>query len=208
MSDHDAGAAAHPRDALLDAAEQLLLTVGQAGLTTRKVAEQAGVNHGLVHYYFGSMEELVFQVVVRFNDRLLQRQREMYASDRPFLEKWRLAMSFMEDDLAAGFPRVAMELIAMSWNSPALRERVVWSMQRWSEVLVEAFTAALDEYGIPRDSFPMDAALGIVTAATLGLYLQRLTGIDQGQEHMLALADHWIAGLDARKPSSEDGRSA
>jgi AcrR family transcriptional regulator len=35
--------------ALLDAAERLLREVGAAGLTTRRVAEVAGLNHGLVH---------------------------------------------------------------------------------------------------------------------------------------------------------------
>ena len=39
----------------MDAAEHLLYEVGYAGVTTRAVAEAAGVNHGLVHYYFGSM---------------------------------------------------------------------------------------------------------------------------------------------------------
>ena len=38
----------------VDAAERLLLEVGHAGITTRRLAEAAGVNHGLVHYYFGS----------------------------------------------------------------------------------------------------------------------------------------------------------
>ena len=43
-------------EALLDAAERLLVEVGYAGITTRRLAEEAGVNHGLVHYYFGSNE--------------------------------------------------------------------------------------------------------------------------------------------------------
>jgi len=33
--------------------------VGYAGVTTRRLAEAAGVNHGLVHYYFGSSENLL-----------------------------------------------------------------------------------------------------------------------------------------------------
>jgi len=37
-------------DALLDAAEQLLVEIGYSAITTRKLAERAGVNHGLVHY--------------------------------------------------------------------------------------------------------------------------------------------------------------
>ena len=46
-------------EALLDAAERLLVDVGHAGITTRRLAEEAGVNHGLVHYYFGSNESLL-----------------------------------------------------------------------------------------------------------------------------------------------------
>ena len=36
-------------EALLDAAEHLLVEQGYGAITTRKLAEQASVNHGLVH---------------------------------------------------------------------------------------------------------------------------------------------------------------
>src|SRR5918995_2896954 len=97
------------RSALLDAAERLLIEAGYASLTTRKVAAEAGVNHGLVHYYFGSMEELLLQVLERFTDRLADRQQAMYEADVPFLEKWRTAMRWLEEDVAAGYPKVWWE---------------------------------------------------------------------------------------------------
>jgi AcrR family transcriptional regulator len=56
--------------ALMDAAERLLFEFGYAGVTTRRVAEEAGVKHGLVHYYFGSMEELLTQTLERVAERL------------------------------------------------------------------------------------------------------------------------------------------
>ena len=62
-------------EAFLDAAERLLVSVGHAGITTRAVAEEAGANHGLVHYYFGSMESLLARVLERFTDRVIARQR-------------------------------------------------------------------------------------------------------------------------------------
>src|ERR687894_2781122 len=80
--------------ALLDAAERLLVAVGAGGITTRKVAEAAGANHGLVHYYFGSVEQLLVRVLERFTERLIERQRWMYAADTPFREKWRKAVGF------------------------------------------------------------------------------------------------------------------
>src|SRR6266478_3514460 len=66
-------------EALLDAAERLLVSVGYASLSTRLVAKEAAVNHGLVHYYFGSMENLLLRVLERFTERLIERQRAMYS---------------------------------------------------------------------------------------------------------------------------------
>ena len=82
-------------DALLDAAERLLVEVGYAGITTRRLAEEAGVNNGLVHYYFGSNEALLVRALERFTDRLVARQRDLYAADEPFVEKWRTAMRYL-----------------------------------------------------------------------------------------------------------------
>src|SRR3712207_6992028 len=77
------------REAFLDAAERLLIEAGHAGISTRRLAAEAGANQGLVHYYFGSMDELFVQVLERFTERLVARQRELYAADEPFIEKWR-----------------------------------------------------------------------------------------------------------------------
>src|SRR5256885_2076861 len=48
-------------EAFLDAAERVLVEVGHAGISTRRLAAEAGANQGLVHYYFGSIDELFGQ---------------------------------------------------------------------------------------------------------------------------------------------------
>src|SRR5215210_4965619 len=101
--------------ALLDAAERLLVEVGYAGVTTRRLADEAGVNHGLVHYYFGSIENLLVRVLERFTDRVTARQRGLYAADIPFIEKWRSAMRYLvAEDVE--YEKVWLELQALSWN--------------------------------------------------------------------------------------------
>src|SRR2546423_15631383 len=92
-------------EAFLDAAERLLVREGAAGISTRQLAREAGLNHGLVHYYFGSVDELLLQALERFTGRLLDRQRAMYATDLPFVGKWRTATAFIEADLASGYPK-------------------------------------------------------------------------------------------------------
>ena len=136
--------------ALLDAAERLLVSIGYANITTRKLADEAGLNHGLVHYYFGSMPELLLQVLERFTDQLIKRQRAMYAADGPFIEKWRSAMRFLEEDAASGYAKVWFELQALGWNDPGIRKRVAQVTAAWKRVVYDAFDKAYDEYGIDR----------------------------------------------------------
>src|SRR5919107_379568 len=134
-------------EAFLDAAERLLVEVGHTGITTRRLAAEAGANQGLVHYYFGSMDELFVQVLERFTGRLVARQREMYEADAPFLEKWRTAWGFQERDLEDGYSKIWMELQALSWNRPELRPRVERVNGGWRAVLREADTRAAQEDG-------------------------------------------------------------
>ena len=116
-------------DRFLDAAERLLVEVGSAGVTTRRLAEEARANHGLVHYYFGSMENLLVRVLERFTERLIDRQRAMYAAEVPFVEKWRTAMRYLDVD--RDYQKVWYELQALAWSRPELRERVAHVDAEW-----------------------------------------------------------------------------
>ena len=49
---------------LLDAAEQLMLDDGYAAVTSRRVADKAGLKPQLVHYYFRTMDDL-FEAIFR-----------------------------------------------------------------------------------------------------------------------------------------------
>jgi AcrR family transcriptional regulator len=175
--------------ALLDAAERLLIADGYARLTTRKVAAEAHVNHGLVHYYFGSMEELLLQVLERFTDRLADRQRAMYEAEVPFLEKWRTAMRWLEEDVAAGYPKVWWELQAMAWNHPEMRDRLVRVDEVWRTLLRTHFASALEEYGI---DFPLEATVALVVAFNKGIQIEQLSGVSTGHRELLDWIDSWL----------------
>lgn len=56
--------------ALTEAAADLFAEHGVSGVTVRRIAEAAGVNHGLVHRHFGSKEELARRVGEYFDDRM------------------------------------------------------------------------------------------------------------------------------------------
>jgi AcrR family transcriptional regulator len=185
-------------EAFLDAAERLLVQVGHAGISTRRLAAEAGANQGLVHYYFGSMDELFVRVLERFTERLIARQREMYGADLPFIEKWRRAWRFQEEDLEAGYSKVWMELQAMSWSRPDLRPRIARVNAEWRAVLRDAFGRAAAEYGLNESEFPVDALVAMTMTFGQGFALERLEGIDDGHGELLDWIERWLESLEER----------
>ena len=175
------------------------MEVGHAGITTRRLAAEAGANQGLVHYYFGSMDEVFVQVLVRFTGRLVARQREMYAADVPFIEKWRAAWRFQEDDLEAGYSKIWMELQALSWNHPDLRPRVARVNDEWRSVLRDAFRRAADDYGLDRDRFPVEALVAMTMTFAQGFALERLEGVGDEHRELLGWIERWLESLEAGK---------
>jgi TetR/AcrR family transcriptional regulator len=174
-------------EAFLDAAERLLVEVGYAGITTRRLAQEAKANHGLVHYYFGSMENLLVRVLERFTERLIARQRAMYAAETPFIEKWREAMRYLDTD--RDYQKVWYELQALAWNRPELRERVAHVDEEWRAVLREAFAEPRERYGI---EMPLEALVALVITFNEGIMLERLSGIETGQAELLDWIDGWL----------------
>jgi AcrR family transcriptional regulator len=181
--------------ALLDAAERLLVDVGYSGVTTRRVAEEAGVNHGLVHYYFGSIENLLVRTLERFTARMIERQRAMYAApDVPFIEKWRTAMRFLVSEDVA-YEKVWYELQALAWNRPEVREHLDRVNAEWRGVLTEAFAEPRERYGI---DLPLDVLVSLVMTFNEGIILERLSGIEAGHSELLAWIDGWLEAKERR----------
>ena len=175
-------------EALLDAAERLLVEVGYAGITTRRLAEEAGVNHGLVHYYFGSNENLLVRALERFTERLIERQRELYAADMPFIEKWRTAMRYLiSEDVT--YEKVWLELQALAWNQPDLRKQLARVNDEWRAVLTEAFEQPHRELGI---EMPLDALVSLVMTFNIGVIVERLGGIETGHHELLEWIDAFL----------------
>ncbi len=186
---HTRDARAAAETALLDAAERLLVEVGHAGITTRRLAEEAGINHGLVHYYFGSNENLLARALERFTERLISRQRELYSSDEPFVEKWQTAMRYLvAEDVT--YEKVWLELQALAWNDEGLRERLERVNAEWRAVLTVAFAEPHRELGL---TIPLDALVSLVITFNLGIIVERLGGIETGHAELLEWIDGWLS---------------
>jgi AcrR family transcriptional regulator len=183
---------------LLDATERLLIDVGYAGLSIRKITDEAGQAHGSIRYHFGTLEHLIVAVVDRQTDRIATRQRAMYESDEPFSVKWRQAMTWFEEDLASGYPKLVAELGAAAWNLPACRPGHQRTVERWATMLRDAVGDAAHDFGLDVDADTIAGVAGLIRTSQMAMLEERLAGIDIDHTQIAALIARLIADLEQR----------
>ena len=122
---------------ILAAARACLLADGYANLSTRRVAEAAGVPLSQIHYHFGSKQRLILALLEAENARLLARQRAMYGGQEPIWQQWERACDFLDEDLESGYVRVLQEMIAAGWSDPEVAAAVREVQGGWFKLLAE-----------------------------------------------------------------------
>jgi AcrR family transcriptional regulator len=166
------------RSLILDAARRRLFANGYGGLSTRKVAEEAGVPLSQLHYHFGSKQGLFLALLEEENQRRLVRQRQMYAEDAPLWQRYERACDFLEDDLDSGYVRVLQEMIAAGWSNPELGNAVRELVGGWFALLTEVSREAEQRHG-PLGPFPADEIGALVGSAFIGAEALLLLGFDR-----------------------------
>lgn len=168
------------RRQIINAATVTLLRTGYAGLSLRRIADEAGVGVGHIHYHFRSKRNLVLAVLEDQNQQRLARQREMFGSDEPLWKQWEQACDFLEDDLQSGYVRVLQEMIAASWSDPEVAEHVRAFLRGWHELLTDVTRRAADRFG-GLGPFAPDEIAALAGDAFLGAEALMLLGLDDGQ---------------------------
>ncbi len=86
---------------ILEAAHRVFLRRGAAGARTQEIADEAGVNKALLHYYYRSKDKLAEAVFLRAIGTLFPRMLAILASDLPLRDKLQAAVEAELDMLEA-----------------------------------------------------------------------------------------------------------
>jgi AcrR family transcriptional regulator len=187
---------ADPKQALLDAAEKLLITEGYAGVTTRRVASVAGLNQALVHYHFGSLPELFLAVHDRMSEVFQSRVLSIFADDEPLAVKWqKMQEMFFQADMQRGYPKIHLELMTLAANRPELRERVVSRLAFLRTVFVEALRSQLQKSGSWSGDQQVEALAALAELVVNGALIEKILGYERGHTQAFAMLDEQLAVL-------------
>lgn len=162
------------RDRILSAAGELIVEVGWANTTTRRIAERAEVNNALIHYYFGSKDALLVEAAAAAFAAEVEGPLAMLAESSSVTE----AMKGAFDWVASVDVRSPVMVISMEAAREATRDaRVAELLERVWEGFFQAIAAfiaqAQDRGEIRSDVDPMGVAT-VFGAMLDGLFLYRL----------------------------------
>jgi len=169
-----AGRGEATRRRLLVAAAQLIAERGWGEVTTRDVAERAGVNAALVHYHFGSMDSLLREAA------MARLEPELAAAMAPLTEDRRLEDALTEAvtgldrfDLASQPGILAAEVLLRATRDQALAGTMGNAIRAFREALADRLRADAAQGEIRGDVSP--EVMAVIIGATLdGLLLQRM----------------------------------
>lgn len=72
---------------ILEAAKRVFVRKGYTGARMQEIADEAGINKGLLHYYFRTKDNLFSAIFEQAFRQLAPRTMEVFESDAPLLEK-------------------------------------------------------------------------------------------------------------------------
>jgi AcrR family transcriptional regulator len=180
------------RTALLDAAELLMVEHGYAAVTTRRVATQAGVNNGLVHYYFGTMDDLFLELYRRRSKRSLERMRQVLDDPQPL---W----AFWEQSRDASNNAIVMEFIALANHRKTIKKEIAAQSRRHRRLQLERLTTVLGGYGVDLDRWPVAALILLMSGTARFLLLEESFNVDVGHAEAIALIEREIRALEGER---------
>lgn len=115
-------ASAGKRTELIDAALRVLARDGVSAATTRKIADEAGLPLGAVHYWFAGKDDLMEAVVASVLDKFSEAMdRAADSTPATLLESFRGAWKVVEAD-DPGAQLALYELTSLSLRTPAMRD--------------------------------------------------------------------------------------
>jgi AcrR family transcriptional regulator len=161
---------------IVEAMRESVAEVGITGSTFERVADKAGVSRGLLHYYFGTKERLLVEVIRRDTEIRIETLgaalREANTLDeviQAFFETFERTLSEQQ-----GYVYMVSELFVAGRHSPELERELGELYSRARRVFAEILDKK-DAEGVINLRFDAEAVISYLFAAGDGATIQQLT---------------------------------
>jgi AcrR family transcriptional regulator len=177
------------RDKILGAAAAVLADEGVTAVSTRRVAGRAGVNQALVHYHFGSIENLLLEVLRSQALVAAERAHAQYGGGGDFVDKWRADIDAALGDVALGWGKAWLQIMALVVNDEAMLRayREEFAPPNYSAIL-DAAVRSMPESEVE----DAEAVTALASLLKIGLIVNALLGRLPGEDRAVDLAAEFL----------------
>ncbi|HSD23720.1 MAG TPA: TetR/AcrR family transcriptional regulator [Solirubrobacterales bacterium] len=155
---------------------------GIAGSTFEHVAREAGVSRGLLHYYFGTKEALLVEVVRRDTEHRIARLDQPLGEAQSVDEVLEILVADLQDSIQnePGFWVLLFDLFTAGRRNPEIQREVGELFNRTRDHVAEILSAKQAE-GVISPSTDINAVVALLFAMADGIALQVLS--DSERDH-------------------------
>jgi TetR/AcrR family transcriptional regulator of autoinduction and epiphytic fitness len=179
------------REVMLDATETIMREEGYAAVTSRRVAERAGLKSQLVYYHFGTMDDLFVAVYERSEQEFFERELQALTSSTPLRALWELSIHPKRTALA-------MEMIALSNHRKAIRKLIARSLEQMHRMQIAAITKYLGDAGLDSEEYPPVILSYIISGVARSLVTEAAMGVTTRHPELLAFAEGRLRALETK----------
>ncbi len=154
------GFSSNTEQAILFAARKVFIEKGKDGARMQEIANEAGINKALLHYYFRSKQKLFEAVFLEAFDKFLPQTEILISSNKPFFE---VLKSFIENyiGLILENPHIPGFILHELSQNPDNIAQFISSRVNHLPVLIEKIREEMDQGNIkPMD--PMQILVNII----------------------------------------------
>lgn len=172
------------RRRLLSAATSLIVERGWGSVTTRAVAERAGVNQALVHYHFGSMDNLLREAALATLMPEITAVIDEMLDERPITDSIQQVMRALDRfGLGTELGVLMLEVILQATRDEHVLEAMGSVMGAWLEPLEPRLQLA-QERGVIRDDVDAASLARVLGAVLDGFVFQRMADPEADPERV------------------------
>lgn len=188
------------RNRILEAARRVLAEEGIDRFTTRRVAEMAGVSHGMCHYHFKDKRDLTLALVEHARRDWVEPLERIVKGPGSAQDRTQKVISWMAEPATIEVMRVHLALFWFALRDELVRARLADEYGRWRRPFVALFRELADELGL-QDLDPEALGEGFASAAD-GLVQQQSLDPDIDTDRILTSLLERVVG----RPPAGGGR--
>jgi AcrR family transcriptional regulator len=177
------------RTVLMDATEAVMREEGYAAVSSRRVAERAGVNQQTVYYYFQTMDDLLLEAFRRRTRTVYEKLSQAMSGDRPLHGFWHA----LADPFDAA---LTMEYLALANHNELIRLETIEFGERLRRMQVDQLLSHTGRQAPDEDACTPIALVMAITYIGHLLGFEATLGIRGGHKDLRTLVEWCLRKLE------------